>query len=395
MNHRDLPDILKLRLENNLGRGQVDGDGQVESADKTALRIVSEKDYYTAFEDLLQHRNYGCDEPVAGSTNHQHASRLSEAENEELTTFHLRNCVSAWAFDHDAHAKYAYYPSNVFPLGSTMEHLFFMRQWIRNVNYRHVKRLYHRSDEFQNVLSTVPAALCPCNYLVVFNALDLVEYSLDAERKGTDDETNRDGCLQESNDHILCRITIENELMMRSDFFCKPRKESYPLFNLWFYDQFLGRSRHNDVVETCNNLSDLQTIQDFVNTDVFYRHQKYESRTRKRRALRKRPDQSVDLKDSSLSRNGRMKYRRLRQMTDVCSRLLFERKSNSTNVGSERRLLVRCEDFKSNLYSPTLKARSCKHAEESVTYEQRHCGDEIHTEIRTCKKCGAVRAISN
>lgn len=93
-------------------------------------------------------------------------------------------------------------------------------------------------------------------------------------------------------------------------------------------------------------------------------------------------------------------------MRSVSSRLLFGRphtefggESFAPEIGSsdggDRKLLVRCEDYKSFLYSPLLKTTSCRHEDEEVTYEQRRCGDEIHSEIRTCKKCGSVRVTAN
>jgi len=331
--------------------------------------FVTEMEYYRAFESLLQYRHYR--ETCQGDNTLP--SQLTEEQNRELADFHLNKCLSAWVDDHDAHKKYAYYPSSAYPMGSTMEYTFFMRQWVRNVNYPHVRRLYDRSGDFENVLAKVDKDLCPCKYLVEFNVIDNIEYKLD-----------EDG-------HVLCLISVENELMMRSEFFNK-RKEYFQTFNMWLYDRFLNQ-----------RATVFELRPDGDSNVSFYRHLRYKVRAKKPKLEstslgndsctvdRNSSSYSVDsLKKKRPSTVDTQKRKRLQNVREKTSRLLF-----GSTEKEKTELLVRLEDYRSRLYSPRLKNTSCQHSEEDITYEQRRCGDEIKTEIRTCKKCGRVKVITN
>lgn len=382
-----LPHLLKEFVE---GTSVCAEDGI--ASENGQRKTVNEREYYTAFESLLQYRRYREDVSKNSSSigsssrnNQVPPPPLTETQHRELASFHMNRCLTAWVFDHAAHEKYAYFPSNAYPIGSTMEYSFFMRQWMRNVNYSHVRRLYDRSGDFAHVLTRVDRDLCPCHYLLHFNVFEQFEYKIKQE-------STNDTRVNE----VLCLISIENELMMRSDFFTR-RKEYYQTFNTWFYDRFLDpRSRLHDALKTETEavfpFSEPERRGDAslaIDNAVFYGHLRYEARTRKRPATKTKTAPNVDVRTPpSLFKS--MKYKRLRHMTDVCRRLMFGRTPRV-----EKRLLVRCEDYTSGLYSPVLKVTSCRHVEESVTFEQRRCGDEIQTEIRTCKKCGRVKAITN
>lgn len=340
LNYDELPRSLRKQIDPQTRRDKID-----------------ELEYYTAFQKVLKR----------GPT---------ERQRSELLSFHTKRCLSAWVFDHDAHARYAYYPSNKYPLGSTMEYSFFMRQWARNVNRPHVKRLYDRGEDFETVLSHVDANVCPCHYLTVFNVLGRVEYNWDGGDGGGSGVGG-----------TLYRVTVENELVMWSDFFNKG-KENFTEFNRWFYDVYLsgdGDPEAAVLTSFCEEPS------------FYYRHKKCEDRARTRKQQQQqrksRPnslERKGDTTSSSSSRKVEANELRLSLMRDVTSDLLFGR----TAVSHEK-LLVRCEDYTSGLYSPLLRTTSCRHEDETVTYEQRRSGDEIKTEVRTCKRCGAVRAITN
>lgn len=376
INYSELPHLLK-EFVNEISVQANDG----KTVSNGLNRIVSEREYYTAFENLLQHAHYRDDGSTYSATDSSSRTEqqqpqptsLTEKQHQELATFHLNKCLSTFVIDHAAHRKYAYYPSNAYPMGSTMEYTFFMRQWIRNVNYSHVRRLYDRSGDFTNVLSHVERDLCPCDYLIHFNVFERFEYELGNKKE-------QSSANEQGGGEVLCLLAVENELMMRSDFFSR-RKEYYQTFNMWFYDRFLHPS--SDLHDKLETVSELRPG---LNS-----HQKYETRSRKLLVARTKKNIKsslpVDARKSPPLLNS-LKYKRLQCMKDISSRLLFGRTG-------ERQLLVRCEDYTSCLYSPKLKVTSCRHLEEDVRFEQRRCGDEIRTEIRTCRKCGKVKVIAN
>jgi hypothetical protein len=426
--YNKLPCILK-EFVNDV---TVCSDTNDVSSEGDPKEVIDEREYYRAFERLLQYRHYGEANQSHSSDNTTSLSGtacaavnpapLTMKQNEQLVDFHLNKALSAWVYDHEAHKKYAYYPSNAYPMGSSMEYSFFTRQWLRNVNYPHVKRCYDRSGDFERILSRVDKRLCPCDYLVQFNALERSEYEIETEN----------GSANEHGKNVLCLLEIENELMMKSDFFNR-RKEYYQTFNTWFYDHFLDPS--SKLYNTLKTKTALKTAG--PDEDVFYRHWKCKPRARKQPALASTLLYAANV-EKYTSTSDLMKRQRIERMSEIGSRLLFGSRSGGFGRGAgeggeggggERRRrrrrqqprqqqgvshgclktpqedsrqeigtvigLARCEDYNSCLYSPKLKITSCRHAEEDVTFEQRRCGDEIRTEIRTCKKCGKVRVITN
>lgn len=390
-NYNELPHILKEFVS----EVSVVGSDNNDAGDPT--EVVSEQEYYKAFESLLQYRHYGEADRSSESSSTDRAvvpTPLTAEQHLELADFHLNRCMSAWITDHAAHKNYAYYPSWAYPMGSTMEYLFFMGPWKRNVNYPHVRRLYDRSGDFANILAQVDMDLCPCKYLIKFNVFEAVEYNLD---------DNHSSETEEHGGNVLYLLTIENELMMRSEFFNR-KKQYYQTFNMWLYDRFLDPL--GDMRESLLAVTKLQPAAVNANNAKasLYRHLKYKVRARKQKS---KPiseincQSSVDASASPLTPPVKQtpvvsdspKDIRLRRMEQLNSRLLFGEPCSSE--GSERQLLVRCEDYTSHLYSPRLKITSCHHPEEDVTFEQRRSGDEIKTEIRTCRKCGKVRVITN
>lgn len=363
--YKELPSLLQ-EFVRDISIDSVNDD------DDQPRETLCEREYYRAFERLLRHRRYGDNETnittATSSKDTVITPPLTAEQHRELAGFHLHRCVSSWIVDHEAHRKFAYYPSCAFPIGSTMEYSFFIQKWSKQVNYPHVRRLYNRGGDFENVLARVGKDLCPCNYLIAFNVLELVEY-----RHGGEDKT-------------LCAIELENELMMRSDFFTK-RKEYYQSFNKWLYDKFLDPlGEMHDVVRNGGG-----------GAVTFYRHVAFKVRPRKRPVEQGvENDQTTSTtvetqgRRSQVSSANKKKSKRLESVRELSTRLLF-----GEVLPSDRQLLVRCEDYTSRLYSPVLKLTSCRHTEEDVSYEQRRCGDEAETEIRTCKKCGKVRAIAN
>lgn len=391
LDYEELPRLLKAFVNNISVCAEEDG-----TLENGPGKTIDEREYYSAFESLLQYRRYRDNDGSINSSVDMSPvcpAPLTKRQHQELIDFHLKRVLSAWVFDHAAHKKYAYYPSNAYPMGSTMEYSFFTRQWIRNVNYPHVRRLYDRSGDFDQILSCVNKDLCPCSYLVQFNVFDQFEYKLE--------NIQNESSENEQGGKVLCLLEIENELMMRSEFFNK-RKEYYTVFNMWFYDQFLDPSSDMYNALQTETKAVFMTHSDYDNDSahregvfgepdkaIFYRHWRCKTRAKKRPT-----SASITLveEQTSPSSTNLLKHKRLQQMSEVSSRLLF---GQTTYGPILRQLLVRCEDYTSCLYSPKLKVTSCRHTEEDVTFEQRRCGDEIKTEIRTCKKCGKVKVIAN
>lgn len=107
---------------------------------------------------------------------------------------------------------------------------------------------------------------------------------------------------------------------------------------------------------------------------------------------------TTDLREKTRDRSSPLPTERRDRMVRVLNSLYFGRNAtreedNNGALGFDDRILVRCEDYRSFLYSPLLKATSCRHEEEDVSFVQRRCGDEIATELRKCKRCGRVKAM--
>jgi len=214
-------------------------------------RVVTEKEYYLALEDYLTSayatRPTRCNNDVSlvGVSHEKH----------ELEAFHLQRMLcGGWLFDHQAHARYSYYPSNIYPLGSTDEYTCFMRAWSSNVNKDYVTRLYNRGGSFNRILKNVPPTTCPCVYLMRFNVMD--EDIWEQYPKG-DDGKNL------ATDKILTRVSVENELMFKSGFFNKNRNNTFFIkTNRWVYDTFV-RPYHE------KSSTDQQSAHLFKQGDIF------------------------------------------------------------------------------------------------------------------------------
>lgn len=318
-----LPDALKPFVS-RLPKTDTRGDG-----------LVAEPTYYRAFNDMLAQAD------------------LDESTHRRLVVFHVANQMSAWAIDHDAHAKHCYYPSNAFPLGSTAEYTFFARNWAKNVNRPYVERVYGRRGAFREILRHVDG--CPCRFVYAFNVRGASVYPEDAR----------------GGEPPLCKLSLENELMMRSEFFTR-RKHLFTAFNRWLYDRVVAQLLDRPAEQASVELRvGERVVRINVSDRVWRRHARYDVR------VRKRADSVAEVRAQ----------RRTRALDPVLRRLYF-----GAERGGRRDTLLRCEDPTSFLYCALLRRTACRHEDETVRYEQRRCGDEIATEIRTCKSCGAVRA---
>lgn len=427
------------------------GESDTEGVERAK---IDERDYYTALErfltvhrtemdveiqsnrDFVNHADESCTRHGSGSDMDcapRHIGTATDIVSEdgmkELEMYHLQHVwCGGWLFDHEAHFRHSYFPSNLFPLASHEEYTFFMRTWPRNVNYPYAKRLYERGGRFRRILDKVPSNVCPCVYLTVFNVIG-AEVWHSGQNEGDGWPT-------------LARISVENEMVFRSDFFQNRHPEKMFLnTNRWIYNTFIrpyhDSGRHSIVgIEEGRTFTTASGITVSVTRDWF-RHTILEKRIDQRRDADtfavNHSSEAADTRVTNVSRppidqrsaynhrwnsgenigfdndqnkphNNNGSYNsegdpvsdsRLARMRDVLNELYLGRNFQKKNGDSDfhDRILARCEDHRSPLYSPLLSVVSCKHESEEVSFVQRRSGDEISTEIRRCTTCGRVRTV--
>lgn len=436
----------------------------IEAGTDSTPTMVEEKDYYTALEDYLSIKRLSTPSVNAHNGNNSNSAAMEDtksvqnndkdcistwsipsADFTQLKSYHLQHILRInWLFDHQAHAQHCYYPSNVFPLGSNEEYVFFTRAWMRNVNFLYTKRLYERGGCFDNVLRQVPRKICPCTFLMAFNVIN------------TDVWQCQESCTKDP--PKLSRISVENELLFRSDFFNKRNPTKlYINTNQWVYETFVRSHQAassqgevpaacfegwNDRVNASGNEIPI-TENWFSNTspdtpDIVLRIGNEENKKEERtsnlmslavsrvhkkgffetsgRSSNDCGDEGYDyigqdnMSKSLKSDNDDARFDFIRKSSPEPLSLPSERQSRMSGIlnslyfgnrfveendpeGFDDHILARCEDYRSFLYSPLLKAHSCKHEDETITFVQRRSGDEIATELRKCNACGRVRAM--
>lgn len=108
--------------------------------------------------------------------------------------------------DHQLHAQFFYYPSNVFNIGSEEEYLFFKNKWSSKSDRRRVQRIY---SDYQQI------GICPCRTLFAFNVLNASLYKNTHLRKLAI-------CNNEcSSIPAITRVAFYNEYQMKTIFFTK------------------------------------------------------------------------------------------------------------------------------------------------------------------------------
>ncbi|KAG8304334.1 hypothetical protein J6590_096379 [Homalodisca vitripennis] len=329
--------------------------------------------------------------PAANTRRHvgPDTDREGVLHRSELEIYHMEHLVSGgWLFDHSTHARYSYYPSDIFPLGSNEEYGFFMRAWVRNVNYPYVCRLYNREGRFEELLkAVVPPHVCPCEFLMSFNIAGREVWK---------------PCSHGGDYGPLTRLAVENELLFRSTFFNKKRSDVlYTHTNRWVYSTFV-RPHRGDCCRS-NPRVDQSFLTTSGNTIIvtkdWFRYKQLDTTVNRRRRYNDNADtvdEPVgDVTKADVDRHGPEHSEtdvRQTRMRRILSELFFgQRFAEEHDSADFHDSLVRCEDYRSYLYSPLLKLDACKHENEDVSYEQRRSGDEIATEIRKCRHCGRVR----
>lgn len=401
---------------------------------------ITEREYYNFFESYLESVNRqqlikmsvdvrGEKRKNGGGSSDVEQSYtvcLDSKDNAELLRFHLTKVMcGGWIFDHASHMQYAYYPSNVFPIGSTMEFMYFLRPWSRNVNNPYVNRLYKRYPDFDRLL--VGLVDCPCSFMFAFNILNKDVY---------DPKDTANDSLYASRDEItvrpdrrLFKISVDNELMMRSEFFTKKK---YVHFNTWLFENVIVSNRSNvNLLYSTLEKSDESIVtgdgglnNEDAEVEVLFASDKALSVEYAHKAVRvsrvlwfkyKAHQRKVEKQLlNKMSRVGKVQNNgvaikrrvRLQTMKTILHQIYFRNEDEHANANgsvvcdkltepkmsySDINTFVRCEDHRSKLYSPLLKKTNCKHTDESVYYEQRRIGDEIASEVRKCKDCGSVR----
>lgn len=371
-----------------------------------ATTLIDEKAYYAALEKLLSTRprtEGGADGTDAPLNSRDTVEHISSRDLKELETYHLGHLLcGGWLFDHEAHARCSYYPSDLFPLGSYEECAFFVRTWPRNVNYPYARRLYRRNGGFGDALKDVPLSVCPCTFLAAFSFTDEDLWTIRHR------DTTGGG--------VLPRLAVENELLFRSDFFSKRKSNRlYTHTNRWVYNTFV---RHYHDGERAENPSLFKTEGEQIRTysgdliaitNNWFAHRALESRGNRRQPPHKDSSGATARGGSenvttchttagerATESTGTTDDRRNR-VCRILNSLYFDRSlekdPEDVAPNTDSRLLARCEDHRSFLYAPLLKSTSCKHEEEQVSFVQRRSGDEIATELRKCKACGRVRTM--
>lgn len=350
----ELPEAIRVHVNPDIPAGSTTTQPPV---------MISEYDYYNAFERML------CTKRAIGTSTSNTTTveldqavihRLDATTQEQLIQFHVTTVMQGgWLSDHSSHRQYSYFPSNTLPLGSQMEWYFFMRDWARNANYRQGRRLYARQGTFETIIGKDTSDdTCPCHFLLYFYVY------------------NRDTWVNPTTNRHVYRFAVENELLFRSDFFNKTNPP-YVHFNRWLSESLLDRLTIpvTDGFAVCTVGQRIKVSNDW-NKHLLYGVP--------RTSTRRNNDYLVE-----------RKLHRVENLKPLLNRLYFRSDDNEGSDVDGIHLLTRCEDHRSYLYSPKLKNTACLHLDETVRYVQTRCGDEISTEIRTCKACGLVRATSN
>lgn len=378
--------------------------------DDVLCPVVTEKQYYTALEEFLCHV-YGVNSETAESSDGaQPTSATFDISDPgvteqliELESYHVKHALcGGWLFDHEAHTRHYYFPSNVYPLGSTEEYAYFMRLWTKNVNKPYAERLYNRKGNFDQVLEHVPPSVCPCHYLLVFNVLGEDVWSATTPTESVVKGVN------------LSRIAVENELVLRTDFFYRKKANNYAQTNRWVYNTFVkpyhDRQRTAERSTPAAHLREGErfTTASGLAVDVtpdWYRHRDFEVRVlRTQRAQAQpsqpfvsvrqkhnRPDPPTAAAASTDGARNKCEDGRTDRLSGILSSLYFG--SEHRDVQRDDRLLARCEDYESFLYSPSLSLSGCQHTDEESSFVQLRSGDEILTEIRKCRECKRTRVV--
>lgn len=407
-----IPSVLRPHLPGHSDSGRRDH----EKDELPGGMLISENEYYIALESYLSTVHPKSGDTVA-NISVTSENLAVEKDTSELEDFHIRHMLcGGWLFDHEAHARYSYYPSNLYPLGSTEEYTFFMRAWNKIVNRPCVDRLYNRGGDFKVILREVPAHVCPCMFLMTFNIQDRDVWSLPPPSMcGSADPTT-------TTTPKLPRLVVENELMFKSEFFNKKKAGKYFRYtNSWIYKTFIRDEKWPTKDQSRVKIGD--KFQNVNVTNNWFRHKALEwrvvNRTHQGNAVLKNSEDkrqiqtnhtgddnaSHDTVSTAQDTNHRCgsptncttDAHRHERMRGILGALFLGQQHQDNVVATSRhvhdRLLVRCEDYSSFLYSPSLKLTSCKHSDEEVTFVQTRSGDEIATEFRRCRACGRVRAM--
>lgn len=474
-----MKDILVLNLPQCLKTFYISSRKKDESNTSTvedlSTQYITEKEYYNLLEVFLENNKLNINDKninKSTTTNNNnfekkyksledvdycnvYKTNLNKKDNLKILNYHIQNIMcGGWIFDHEAHMKYSYYPSNVFPIGSNLEYMYFMRPWSRNVNNLYVNRLYKKYPDFNKLLEKIKN--CPCNFLLQFNILnkdlymytdntgnDLMDVDNDADDVGCNGgntinmDKNIDNKMEICNNYtvdnnddsnILYKISVDNELMMKSDFFLKKK---YVHFNIWLYENLIKNNKLNKEFSYCvqnskdniksNNFNEEILISVNENSKplrldekVWFKYKIHQNKLEKQ--LINKLNKPKKNKFNGISNKQMI---RLSAMKSILENIYFKNdlrenndddddgkknNNNKINMSTENmsvnynkdvdiKTLVRCENHNSKLYSPVLKLTDCKHLEESVYFVQRRSGDEISTEIRKCKECGNVKIL--
>lgn len=465
----NLPQCLKTFYISSRKKDESTSTSEIEDL---SLQYITEKEYYNLLEGFLEKNKLNINDKST-TTNYNnnfekkyksvedvdycnvYKVNLNKKDNLKILNYHMKNIMcGGWIFDHEAHMKYSYYPSNVFPIGSNLEYMYFMRPWSRNVNNLYVNRLYKRYPDFNKLLEKIKN--CPCNFLLQFNILNKDSYMytgntgndlIDMDNDDDDDDGGGGGCnggytiitdknidnkmeicnnyTVDNNDdsNILYKISVDNELMMKSDFFLKKK---YVHFNIWLYENLIKNNNLNKELSYCmlnskDNIKHSNFNEEILisinenskplrlDAKVWFKYKIHQNKLEKQ--LINKLNKPKKKKFNGISNK---QIIRLSAMKSILENIYFKNdvrenddddvKNNNINMSTENMLvncnqdvdiktLVRCENHNSTLYSPVLKLTDCKHLEESVYFVQRRSGDEISTEIRKCKECGNVKIL--
>lgn len=137
-----LPQCLKtfyistIKKDESIGSSSL-GATTSSRVEDLSSHYITEKEYYNLLESFLEKNKLHINKSTSNTNNFEKKCKsvdyvddycsiykvnLNKKDNLKILNYHIKNIMcGGWIFDHEAHMKYSYYPSNVFPIGSNID----------------------------------------------------------------------------------------------------------------------------------------------------------------------------------------------------------------------------------------------------------------------------------
>lgn len=267
--------------------------------------------------------------------------------NRYLEIYHLSRVMYYWPMDHYMHNRVSYYPNNKYPIGSKMEFdNFTSRGWNLKQQWKLITHYYMERQENGD-------DVCPCEDLIDINVFDMTR--------------TRNGRY---------KIEIENDLMFSKQINnSRSNPSKYVNLNRWLI------SLIRKCIYSCGLVNG--------RANVIYYDGKIFPVNFVPRSIFERKINGIPTRNRCATKTAVDKIK-----SDVYRLLYGDNCEIRSDDEDDLMTLTRLETNESRLLSERLVVDSCKHnGAYSVRFEQRRCGDEAATEIRTCLNCGRDRII--